>query len=118
MVNADEIHEKDATLKTAFSEGTPMKVTGLQSAILGLLKERGPCTQEDLSVVLKDYRTDEIFRALRALRRNGLLVPWHLSESDLQAAVVKRPNSGRDEAGGANMKTSSSTTPTPDAKIH
>ena len=117
MVNADTTPEKDATLKTAFSQGTPMKLTGLQSEILRLLQERGPCTQEDLAVLLRDYRTDEIFRALRALRRNGLLVPWYLSESDQQAAVVKRPNPGRHEAEGQAWNTSTNIIHTPDAKI-
>jgi hypothetical protein len=113
MVNADTNHEQKTTLKTAFSEGTPMKVTGLQSAILRLLEERGPCTLEDLAVLLRDYPTDEVARALRTLRRNGLLVPWRLSESDQQAAVVNRPNPGGDEAGGEVWKTSRSTARTP-----
>lgn len=113
MVNADTHQEQKTTLKTAFSEGTPMKVTGLQSAILALLEERGPCTLEDLAVLLRDHPTDEVARALRTLRRNGLLVPWRLSESDQQAAVVNRPNPGGDEVGEEVWKISRSTARTP-----
>ena len=116
MVNADTNYEQEATLKTAFSEETPMKVTGLQSAILGLLEERGPCTLEDLAVLFRDYPTDEVTRALRTLRRNGLLVSWRLSESDQQAAVVDRPNPGGDEAQRQAWKTSRSPIHTPGAK--
>ena len=49
-------------------------MTPIEEAIIDMLRQRGPCCQDDVVAYLRDFSWGEIFGAINRLSRNGRVV--------------------------------------------